>query len=239
MLSLIGLGLNEKSLSIGAIEICKKSDKIYLENYTVDFPYDIKELEKQIKKKIIILKRENIENEDKKLLEEAKKSNIVLLVYGSPLIATTHLILILECKKQKIKYKVIHNSSIFDAISETGLQMYKFGKTTSLPKWQSSYKPTSFIDVIQENKKINAHTLILVDIGLDSKTALYQLEEASKNKIKLEKILICSCLGTKNQKIYYNTIDNLKKIKIKPPYCIILPSKLHFLEEDALNNLTK
>lgn len=236
-LYLIGLGLNERSISTEAIESCKKADKIYLENYTVDFPYNKKEIEKQIKKKIIILGRENIENEDKKLIQEAKKQNICLLIYGSPLIATTHLILILEAKKKKIKYKIIHNASIFDAISETGLQMYKFGKTTSLPAWKNNYKPTSFVNIIKENQSISSHTLLLVDIGLKFEDAIKQLVESCKEN--LGKIIICSQLGTNNSKIYYNTIDKSKKLKIKAPYCIIIPSKLHFLEQEALEELTK
>ncbi|MEM3405730.1 MAG: diphthine synthase [Candidatus Pacearchaeota archaeon] len=234
---LIGLGLDEKAINLESLEICKKAQKIFLENYTINFPYDKKKLEETIGKRILEADRKFVEEE--KIIEEAKEKDIVLLVYGSPLIATTHISLIISCKKRKIKYKIIHNASIFDAVSEVGLQIYKFGKTTSLPTWENNYKPTSFINVIKQNQLIAAHTLLLVDIGLNSKQALQQLEKASKNKIKLEKIIICSQLGTKNQKIYYNSIAELKKLNIKAPYSIIIPAKLHFLEEEALEKLTK
>jgi len=36
---LIGLGLDLKSISVDALDIIKKCKKVYLEDYTVDFPY--------------------------------------------------------------------------------------------------------------------------------------------------------------------------------------------------------
>jgi len=96
MLYLIGLGLNEKGISKQGLEALDKCKKIYLESYTVDFPYSIEELEKVIEKKIIPANREKVENLS--IVEEAKKENIALLVYGSPLFATTHITLIQEAK---------------------------------------------------------------------------------------------------------------------------------------------
>ncbi len=235
MFYLIGLGLNAEGFSYEAYLAVEKSKKIYLENYTVNLPYSIKDLEKNLRKKITLVDREFVE--DFKVLEEARKSNIALFVYGSPLIATTHISLIQEAKKRKIKYKIIHSASILDAVAETGLQLYKFGKTASMPAWQPSkcFTPDSFIDVIKENQKINAHTLLLIDIGLRFQDATEQLLKSGKDKIKLDKIIICQALGTKNSKIIYKDIDELKTINnIKEPYCIIIPGKLHFMEKEIL-----
>lgn len=235
MFYLIGLGLNAKSLSLEALEICRNSSKIYLENYTVEFPYSIEELEHLIGKKIIPLTRLLVENE--KFADEAGSKNIVLLVYGSPLAATTHSSLILKCKKEKIDFKILENSSIFDAVCETGLQIYKFGKTASLPKFQANFKPSSFLDIIKDNKKISAHSLLLVDIGLSYSEALKQLQESSKNKLKIEKMIVCSRLGTNDSKICYDNIEELYGREIYPPFCFIIPSNLHFLEEEFLEQV--
>lgn len=233
---LIGLGLNEKSLSLESLETLKKCDEIYLENYTVDFPYPPIEIEKLIRKKITELYREDVESE--KFMSGAKKKNIALLVYGNPLSATTHISLILTCKKNKIPFRIIHAESILTAIAETGLQLYKFGKTASMPKFQKNFEPDSFLNIILDNQKIKAHTLLLTDIGLSSKDALEQLEKVSKKKdVKLEKIIIHSKAGTKESKTYYNTIEALKKKQISLPFCIIIPSELHFLEQEALDLL--
>ena len=236
MLHIIGLGLNEKGYSREAYDIISKADKIFVETYTIDFPYEIKSLEKQFKgKKFVLVDRNFVESMD--FLKEAKKKNITLLVYGSPLTATTHISIIQEARKNKIKYEIIHSASVLDAVAETGLQIYKFGKIASMPKWKKNFTPESFIDIIKENQKINAHTLILTDISLDFEDAIKQIEISAKSKkIKLDKIIICQALGTKNQKILYKKLNELKKIKIKKPYCIIIPSKLHFMEEEVLRN---
>ena len=232
MLHLIGLGLKVESVSKEALSAIKKCKKIYLEGYTVDFPYSTKELERVIEKKIIVLGREDVESD--KLLNESKKKNVALLVYGSPLFATTHTTLLNEARMKKIKTSVIFNGSVFDAIGITGLQLYKFGKITSMPTWKENFKPDSFMDIIKENKSIKAHSLILIDIGLELKDALHQLEKASENKkIKIDKIVLCSSLGNDN-KIFYGNIDKLKNKKVNKPYCIIIPEDLHFMEEEFL-----
>lgn len=236
MFYLIGIGLNEDGISKEGLEAAKKCKKIYLENYTVDFPYTTDKLSKTIGKKTIPADREFVEGFE--VLEDAKKENIALLVYGNPLMATTHISLIEEANRRKIKCKIIHGSSILDAIAETGLHLYKFGKITSMPKWQKNYTPESFMNIAKENHSIKAHTLILCDIGLSFKEALEQLETASLNcGIVLGKIIVCQSLGTKNQKILYGEIDKLKKAReIKNPFCLIISSELHFTEKEFLEN---
>jgi len=238
MLYLIGLGLNAHSISKEGMNLLKTCKKIYLENYTVDFSYPLTELEDVIQKKIISADREKVESLE--IVDEAKKMDVALLVYGSPLTATTHISLIQEAKAIGIKYKIIYNASILDAVAETGLQLYKFGKIASMPKWNSreNFTPESFMEIVQQNKSIKAHSLILCDIGLDFQDALEQLEISSKNKnIKLDKLLICQALGTTRSKIFYKTFDELKELEeIKKPYSIIIPGELHFLEKEMLGN---
>jgi diphthine synthase len=232
--NLIGTGLNEKSITLEALELIKKSAKVYLENYTVDFPYEKVKLEKVIDKKIEELPREKVESED--FIKQAKKEDISLLVYGDSLSATTHSELILSCKKNKIPFRIVHNASVLTAIAETGLQLYKFGKTASMPTWKENWKPESFTDLIKQNLSIQAHTLLLVDIALPMEKSKQQLTETFKNQnIQIEKIIVCSNLGNKSELIY-DKIENISN-KVKQPFCFIIPSKLHFLEEEYLKNL--
>lgn len=238
MLYLIGLGLNVNGISREGFETVKKCKKIYLENYTVDFPYSFEELQHELGKKIIQLSREDVEN--LKFLDEARKTDVALLVYGSPLSATTHVTILQEAKESRIKTKIIYSSSVFDAIGETGLQLYKFGKTASMPKWDEkrNFIPDSFAEILRENKSTKAHTLILIDIGLEFHDALEQLERSLNNKkIKTEKILVCSQLGLRDKRIVYRAISELKELKkIRKPYCLIIPGKLHFFEKEVLEN---
>ncbi len=231
MLYLIGLGLNEEGYSWEAYNAIERAEKVYIENYTVDFPYETSFLEKQFKKKLIPAGRDLIEQF--KILDDAKKNDVVILVYGSPLTATTHISLIQEAKKRKIKTKVLYNASVFDAVAEAGLQLYKFGKIASMPNFSAD----SYLNVVKDNLKIKAHSLILVDIGLKFEDALEKLEkDAGNKKINLDKILVCERLGLNDSHIYYNTIEKLKSKKIKAPFCIIIPSELHFMEKEVLEN---
>lgn len=236
MLYLIGLGLNVDGISKYGLAIAKRCKKIYLENYTTDFPYSEEGLKEIIGKKIYPAHREFVES--MKIIDESDNMDVALLIYGSPLTATTHIALIQEAKKSGVRYKIIYNASILDAVAETGLQLYKFGKIASMPKWKKNYEPDSFIEIIQQNQSMRAHSLILIDIGLEFQDALKQLEiSAEKHKIKLNKILVCQVLGTKNRKISYKTLEEFKEFSgVRKPYSIIIPSKLHFIEKEFLES---
>lgn len=234
MLYLIGLGLNRDGISKFGLAAAKKCKRVYLENYTVDFPYTKHQLEEVIGKKIIDADRDFVESLE--IIDEAAKSDVALLVYGSPLTATTHITLLQEAKKSEIRTKIIYNASIFDAVAETGLQLYKFGKIASMPAWKKNYEPDSFMKTIQENQSMKAHSLILADIGLEFPDALKQLEiSAKKYDFKLNKLVLCQALGTQNRKISYKTIEEFREFSgVRKPYCLIIPSKLHFMEKEVL-----
>jgi diphthine synthase len=236
MLYLIGLGLNKKGISVEGKNIAKKCKKIYIENYTVNYPYALSEISKILNKNIIPAKRDFVESYE--IIDESLKKDVALLIYGSPLNATTHISLLEEAKKSRVKCRVIHAGSIFDGISETGLQLYKFGRTTSIPKWdlKKHFKPESFIDIIKNNQKINAHSLLLIDIDLNFNDALNELKEtAEKNKIIIKSLIICQEIGTKKGRILYKKLEELNNFKgIRKPFCIIIPSKLSKNEEEFL-----
>jgi|SRR3989344_1228081 len=240
MLYLIGLGLNdEEDLSLKAINIMKKCDEIYCELYTGIWHGDLKKLEKIIEKKVVILERKEVE--DDSLVKSSKTKNIALLIPGDPLTATTHIEFMTEAGKMNKNIEVIHSSSIFTAVAETGLQLYKFGRTASLPYPEEKYKPESFYDVIEENYKHGLHTLILLDTakgGMSIKDALKILLEIETKKkgnvIKKSKIVVCSALGGRNKKIKYGNVKDIQKIDFDKPAVIIIPGKLNFKEEEAL-----
>lgn len=230
MLYLIGLGLDVREISLHGKKILKSAEvkKVYLENYTVEFPYTKKELEKELKIKVIDANREFTESEE--LVNIAKKEDVALLIYGSPLSATTHISLINSCKKNKVKYKIIYSGSVFDAVAESGLSLYKFGKVTSLPKWQKSFTPNSFIETIKENKSINAHSLLLIDIELNFHDCKLQLEKCD---FDFGKVIVCSQLGIKSR-FFYDKLDKIPQDKVKAPYCIIIPGKMSDIEQESL-----
>lgn len=244
MLILAGLGLyNEKDLSIRAIEAAKQSDLVFIETYTSPWRGDVKEVEKIIKKKIKELERFDLEENSKKLIDLAKEKNVLVFVPGDPLVATTHLALLLECLREGVKTKVIHNSSIVSAIAESGLHIYRFGATVTIPKKEKNPMPKSVYETIKANLSNNLHTLCLLDIGLSVREALgtlLQLEASQREGILSEEknVVVCSRLGSNNSKIFFSSIAKLKEIEIDLPAVIVIPAKLHFSEKEYLSHFT-
>ena len=166
VLYLIGLGLcNEKDITIRGLEYIKQSDYVYMEYYTSILGIDSSKLEEYYGKKIILADREMIEiGFDKEILEKAKTSKVSLLVVGDPFSATTHIDLYLRCIHEGVKVEVVNNASILNSIGITGLSLYRFGETVSIPFFTEKWRPYSFYDKICRNYNNDLHTLILLDI---------------------------------------------------------------------------
>ena len=166
VLYLIGLGLcNEKDITIRGLEYIKQSDYVYMEYYTSILGIYSTKLEDYYGKKIILADREMIEiGFDKEILEKAKSSKVSLLVVGDPFSATTHIDLYLRCIHEGVKVEVVNNASILNSIGITGLSLYRFGETVSIPFFTEKWRPYSFYDKICRNYKNDLHTLILLDI---------------------------------------------------------------------------
>lgn len=247
MLYFIGLGLyDEKDISLKGLEIIKKCKKIYLESYTSKLGCSVDRLEKLYKKKIIKADRELVEKNPDIILKQAKKHDVAFLVVGDPLSATTHVDLRLRAEKKKIKTAVIHNASIFNAVSITGLQLYKFGRVSSIPFSEESFTPETPYEVIKENKSQGLHTLLLLDLKPDKKRFmtvneaiwyLLKIESNKKKEVFTEDTLVIGCarLGSLKPLIKVGKAkDLLEKRFGKPLHCLIIPGKLHFMEEESI-----
>jgi len=250
MLTLIGLGLNdEKDMTLKGIDAAKKSDKVFAEFYTGLWHGSVENLEKTIGKKIIEVQRKDLEDDLEKFLLLAKESDISILIQGDPLVATTHITLITEAKKMGIETRIIHNSSIFSAVSETGLHIYKFGPTVTIPFLEKTNNKLSksVYDTISENKKRNLHTLCLLDVisekkkymsAIEAIEILLKMEKEFKGKIihtDLEAVIFESA-GSENSKIIFGKISDLKSKTFNSyPQILILVGSLHFSEREYLS----
>src|SRR3989338_1625811 len=241
----IGLGLNnEKDITINGLEAIKKCDVVYLDNYTSILNCTKEQLEKFYNKKIILAGRNLVEADNNEIIENAKAKNVAFLVAGDPLIATTHIDLLLRARKEGIKCSIIHNSSIVSAVGITGLQAYKFGKTTSIPLENENVEAP--YDVLRDNLSLGLHTLFLLDLNLDEEKFLkindairYLLKAELKRNEKVfsEKTLCVGCarIGSENKVVKAGTAKDLLKHNFgKQVHCLIVPGKLHFMEEEAL-----
>jgi diphthine synthase len=250
MLYLIGLGLHdEQDLTLRGLEAIRKSDEIYLEGYTSKYNGSLQELERLAGKKITTLTRKELEETPGENILKKDKTN-ALLILGDPLVATTHTEIILSAHAKNIPVKTIHNASIYSAIGETGLQPYKFGKTITIPYPEGDYFPLSPYDGILENNKAGLHTLCLLDVKADRNRymsvneaceLLLRMEEEKKDVIISNKT---KCVGAAriggDTIIRYATVEQLKRTQFGgPPHTLIIPGKLHYMEEEMLESFPK
>jgi diphthine synthase len=244
MLNLIGLGLHdEKDITLKGLEALKGSDRVYLEGYTSFFNGDLKSLSELCGKEITTLKRKDIEeNPESTVLADG---NVSLLVLGDPLVATTHSDLLLRAEKLGKKVRIIHSSSLFSAMAETGLQTYKFGRTVSLAYPEGKYFPKSPYEYLKENKQRGLHTLCLLDVRADEGRYM-TVNEGIELFLKMEESLMQNqfrrdtlCVGLARlggePTIKYGPAEKLLGEQFGgPPHALIVPGKLHFMEEEML-----
>lgn len=236
---------DKKDITVKGLEAVRKCSEVYLENYTSKLSCSKGELEEFYEKKIILADRDLVEKRfERDVLPKAKNADIALLVIGDVFSATTHSALMLEAKNKGIKVHVINNASVLTAVGITGLSLYNFGKTTSIPFDNKDVEAP--YDVIRENGDL--HTLVLLDLSpsegkfmMASAAIGYLLgvEEKRKEKVftKKTKCVVCSDLGSDDPEIVYGAAGDLVSYQFKRlPQCLIVPGKLHFMEEDFLKH---
>ncbi len=234
-LFLIGTGV-AFDLTLAGIEALKSCDRAFIEVYTNPIePESIRRLEERIGRRIEPIGRERLESPY--LAETAKKTDVCLLASGDPLTATTHITLVLEARQRGVPVKVIHNSSIYSAApARAGLQIYRFGKTATLVNPRPNYKPTSSLDVIRNNLKMDMHSLVLLDTEPSPMTAKAALEMLAE----FEKVVVLSRVGHDDEKISYGSPAGLEKLELgRPPFTVLVPARLHPVERDFLDSLSK
>jgi diphthine synthase len=247
VLYLIGAGLfDEKDLSLRGLERLRESDFVYAESYTSFFHGGLGRLESLCGRRVVSLTRSDLEEHPgDNVLKYASDKKVSLLVAGDPMVATTHVDLLLRARKSGIKTEVIHSSSVYSAVAESGLQIYKFGKTTSLVYHEGNYLPESPFDAVRENLERGLHTLCLLDVKADELRymtvnegirILLGIAVKRKDPVFGEKT---HCVGIArlggDVVVKYGLAEELLKADFGgPPHVLVVPGKLHYMEEEAL-----
>ncbi|MFQ6118892.1 MAG: diphthine synthase [Methanosarcinales archaeon] len=250
MLTFIGLGLyDEKDITLKGLEAIKNADIVFAEFYTSKLMgTTLEKMEKLYDKKIKVLSREDVE-QDPVWLKEAIEKKVVFLTGGDALVATTHIDLKLRAMDMGIKTKIIPGTSIISAVCGlTGLQNYKFGKSTSIPFPYKNIISETPYDTIILNKKNNLHTLLFLELDMTINYAielLLQVEEMQKynkdnNLMELKDGLAVGIAraGSDNPIVKADYLSKLKDYDFGDPlHILIIPASLHFIEAEALVKL--
>jgi len=246
---LIGLGLGTiEYLTLGALETAEKMDELFIDTYTSWIHRELmKYLEERFGEKLVKADRSMLEERVGELIEKAEEKEIGILVPGDPLIATTHISIILEAKRRNVPVHVVYGVSIISAsASASGLQAYKFGRITTIPRdgvgIETCYR------VVAENLEKGLHSLILLDTadgGLRIPDALKMLmkieDEFGYGIFHRDGMVICLArIGSSEEFRWAGKISDAVKIDYPPPpHLIIVPGELHFTEAEALKEILK
>ena len=248
MLYFIGLGLfTENDISVEGFNALSSVDVIYAEFYTACLMgggFD--KLSNKFDADIVFVNRKDVE-EDNIVIKNALKKDVAFVVAGDPLMATTHTELYVEAVNHDIETRVINAASIFSAAPGlTGLQAYKFGKTTTVPFPDENFFPHSPYDAIKKNLSIDAHTLVLLDIQahrdkyMSINEALNYLSivesERGEGVFTSDTLVVgLAQAGSINPVVKAGSVDELLDFNFGDPlHCLIVPSNLHFIEAEAL-----
>lgn len=249
MLFFVGLGLyDEKDISLKGLEAVRAADAVYAEFYTSRLMgTSLEKLQSLYGKRVHLLSRPEVEV-DPSWLEEAREKNVAFLVGGDPMVSTTHLDLRLRALEMGIETRVVHSSSIVTAVSGlTGLQNYRFGRSTTVPfpylaRGKRIVPETPYL-VLKENLARNLHTMLFLDIQNER---YMTVNEGSELLLEMEANSggeVLSCLlgigiaraGSENAAVKADLLSRLKDHDFGGPlHIMVVPAKLHFMEAKAL-----
>ena len=255
MLIFIGLGLyDERDISVKGLDAARAADRVYAEFYTSRLMGAAFEtLEEFYGKKILLLSRQQVEV-DPSWMEQARDKDVAFLVGGDPMVSTTHLDLRLRAAKMGIRTRVIHSSSIVTAVSGLcGLQNYRFGRSTTIPfpyisRGKRIIAETPYL-VLKENLGRNLHTMLFLDIQSDGcerymtvnegAALLLEMQQAAGEKMLDEVLGIgIARAGSDDAAVKADLLSRLQSYDFGGPlHILIVPSRLHFMEAQALKEL--
>jgi len=243
----IGLGLhNELGMSLRGQNEAQTCDAVFMERYTNTMPnLSIENLQTMIGKPIRVLSRSDVEEHAEQILiSPAKVGRVGFLVAGDPMVATTHIDLRLRAHKAGVATQIVHASSITTAAAGvTGLQSYKFGRTITIPVTQTNSVPESVLNAIRGNLDTGLHTLVLLEVDVENQRHITipdalkgLISNTSQSPINPDTLAVgLARVDAPDMQVKAGTVSDLMKLNFgEPPYCIIFPNHLHFVEAEAL-----
>lgn len=251
LLKLIGLGLSKKLITQRAIEEIKSCDIVLFETYT-SLSCDInEELIRGINSNVKAVDRNFIENNTKEIINLlAQGRSVCIVTIGDPIIATTHVSIVVEAKNKGYQTLVLPGLSVHCyMISKSLLSSYKFGKSVTIVFPDHKIDTTPY-KVIYDNFSKGLHTILYLDLKenrpMKANEAIKILLEMEKNEnkglINDDRIIIVGQrLGCDDEEIIALTVAQALNYKFKePPHIIVFPTdKLHFMEVEAIKCLMK
>jgi diphthine synthase len=252
-LTLVGLGLHDpRSITVRGLEAVRGADRVYAEFYTATMAGSASDLEAFLGRAVLVLDRLGVEKGGPRLLEEARGGDIVLLVAGDPMAATTHADLLVRFRHAGVPFRVVHAPSIFTAAPGLlGLQHYKFGRATTLVRPEKGWSPTSPFDAVTENHQRGLHTLVLLDIKSDqgyfmtANEGIGQLLDLAARTGNpwfgpSAQVGVIARAGSESPGVWTGAAGDLQGADFgRPLHCLVVPGQLQVVEQEAWDSFKR
>ncbi len=252
-LYIAGFGTSIEYVTRRLLEVLASADRVYIDSYTGIAPGLDPDTVSRLapRAEVIVADRKLLEQEQGRIIEEAREKEVVVLAPGDPMLATTHVTLRIEAVRRGVRVELIHGLSGLQAvISLTGLQVYRFGRTVTLV-YPDVFKPYSTVEYIWENLERGLHTLVLLDLRLDEGKAMtipeaveillgleeeLAREEGVEQRIGRRVLVGVARAGTSEAKCVAGAPSVVANAEYPPPphSLIVTAPRLHPVEEEAL-----
>ncbi len=249
----VGMGLHdERDISLRGMEEIQSADAVFAELYTSLMENStVKKLSRLAGKRVVQISRRMLEEENgQELIAVAQRGKAVMLVPGDPMIATTHVDLRIRARRAGLTTRIVHGASIMSAaVGLSGLQNYKFGRSVTIPFGNGGMASETPYNVIGSNRDLGLHTLCFLDIRVEEKRYM-TIHEALSTLLAVERkrqesaitpatiVVGIARAGSKNPTVKAGSLNELLSYDFgRPPYTLVFPGKLHFMEAEALIEL--
>jgi diphthine synthase len=182
---------------------------------------------------------------------------VVVIAAGHPLVATTHYALLAEASRRGIDYRLIHGvSGVVAAMTESGLDFYKYGRVATVPGPWRMVLPYSTLTFIYGNLCIGLHSLLLLDTNdkgsqlkpSEAATTLLNADSRASREVEsyvpaisdLEVIVIARAgIDVRPEVRYYSTMKELAGSVHEHgvPSSLIIPGEVNSVEREHVESL--
>ncbi len=244
MLTFVGLGLyDERSVTVEGQDAIRDAEAVFAEFYTSKLVgATVEDLETYHDVSIEVRDRSGVEQDPAPILDGAEEGRAVFLTAGDPTVSTTHVDLRLRAHERGIETRIVHGPTVQTAASGlTGLQNYRFGKSTTIPfPWAHGGEgvPDSVIETIEANRQRGLHTIAYLDIKVESEELLTGSHAANLlSQYWHGDVLgvVVGRAGSPEPVVHANRLDVLAEETFgSPPHLLVIPGELHPIEKEAL-----
>jgi len=248
MLTFVGLGLyDEDSITREGEAAIARADPqaVFAECYTSHLVgATVTDLEERHGVSIDVRDRAGVEQDPEPILAAADGGEAVFCTAGDPMIATTHVDLRLRANDRGIETRIVHGVTAQTAASsQTGLQNYRFGPSTTLPfpdAHGAEALPESVTRTIEENRERGLHTLVFLDIKAAEDRYMTADRAAGLLAERYRDLLgvVVARAGSPDPVVVADSLATLAEDSFGDPlHLLVVPGDLHAMEAEALAEL--